>query len=63
MAIRDRYPRAAFRSEADLQDHSLRRAEGRDPAKIHQEIEAEDVLVELFGYLDIGGRDGCEAAT
>jgi hypothetical protein len=34
-----------------------------DPAKIHQEIEAKHVFVELFGDRDIGSRDGCEAAT
>jgi hypothetical protein len=37
MAIRHRCPGAAFRGEADLHHHSLRRAEGRDPAKIHRD--------------------------
>ena len=60
---RHRCPAAVFRGEADLHVHSLRRAKGRDPAKIQREIEAEDVLVELFGDRDIGGRDGCETVS
>ena len=55
--IRRRRAGATLRGDARLDLHLRVRAIGRDPAVIHQEIKAEQLLIEAFRARDVRCRD------
>ena len=55
--IRRRRAGATLRGDAELDLHLRVRAIGRDPAVIHQEIKAEQLLIEAFRARDVWCRD------